>query len=226
MSLGSVMAFAFMPLLLQPAETPRPAAVLPASASPPASTPTPAPTPVPELVRPVAELSSLQFAAGDWVHEKEVDHGGTVGKSAFGSGRSKATWIHKGHHLQIAYKSKRADGEYEARGVVSWDAEAKRYHLDWFDSLGQTLHFSGEFNPAGVLVLSSTYLVGDRRLQQNVSIKKQRSGKILILDERAVGNAPPALYMESLAMPAAAAPKADHMPSEPPVSVMKPTTSP
>jgi hypothetical protein len=209
-------------LLLSPTADPRPSTS--AEVAPTSPSPTVVPSPPAPPVKPVAELERVQFLAGDWVHEKEVYHGGDVTRAVLGSARSKASWINKGHHLQISYKSRRESGEYEARGIVSWDAAAKEYQLDWFDSLGQSLRFSGNFNPAGVLVLSSTYDAAGTRIAQSLSIKKQRNGKVLILDERAIGNAAPALFMESLAMPAAAAARAAGASAEPATGTSKPTT--
>jgi hypothetical protein len=202
-----------------PAEPPP---VAEASARPPAS---PSPPP-PEIIRPIPELARLQFAAGAWVPEKEVDHGGEVGVPKLGSGRSKVSWRLKGHHLHVLYKSKRSGLEYEGRGVVSWDAEARRYRVEWFDNLGRALHFLGDFNPAEVLVFSTDYSRDGKPLKQNISIKKERNGKVLILDERVIGSEAKALYMESLAAPVAPAPKATSVPSGSPPTTTEPTTSP
>jgi hypothetical protein len=174
---------------------------------------------------PTAEMQPVQFVAGEWVHEKEAYHGGVVGIPAGGAARSKATWVHGGHHLSILYRSARSGQTYEARGFVSWDGKVKAYRLDWFDSLGQVLRFSGELDPAGVLVFRGEYEAFGQRVKQVVSIKKQRSGKVLILDERAIGDAPAALYMESLAVAAAAVPKAVKTPPAAPSPIAKPTTA-
>jgi hypothetical protein len=170
-------------------------------------------------------LERLQFAAGDWVHEKEVDHGGIVGMPRLGAGRSKATWILKGHALYVLYKSKRADTEYEGRGIVGWDPESKRYRLDWFDSLGAARRFTGEFDPSGAIVFSATFSRDGLPVKQRVSIKKDRNGRFLILDERGVGNESSTLYMESLAAPAPGAPKAANPSPEPSSAATKSTTS-
>jgi hypothetical protein len=191
-------------------------AVAPASAAPGPA----------EALKPVAELERLQFAAGDWVHDKEIDHAGAVGVAKLGSGRSRAAWILAGHALQITYKSKRAEGEYEGRGLATWDAETRHYQLYWFDSLGRVRRFSGELDPAGVLVFSATYSEDGETVRQKISIKKDRNGKYLILDERAIGNAPSTLYVESLAAPAPPAPKATGVPSPSASATTKSTTSP
>src|SRR5437868_5148796 len=39
------------------------------------------PTSTPVQVTPVTELSPLQFAAGEWLHDKEIEHGGTVSRA-------------------------------------------------------------------------------------------------------------------------------------------------
>jgi hypothetical protein len=216
----SSLAAAALALVLFQSQAPGSLPAAPSAAASPAASPTattPAPPPA-EVVKPIAELERLQFAAGDWVHDKEVDHGGTVGMPRLGAGRSKATWILKGHALHVLYKSKRADAEYEGRGIVGWDPETRRYRLDWFDSLGAARRFVGEFDPAGALVFSATFVPrAGQPVTQKVTIKKDRNNRFLILDERAIGNEPPTLYMESLAAPAPA-PKAA-APSPEPTSV-------
>lgn len=177
----------------------------------PTARPTASPTataPTPEPIQPVAELQPLQVAVGDWVHEKEVGHAGSIGTAQEAAARSKAAWIHKGHHLYVLYKSRRADGDYEGRGIVGWDAAVRRYRLDWFDSLGHAQRFSGEIDPTGALVFTAESGEGAAALKQRVSVKKQAGGKILILDEREVGSSPMAVYFESLANPLAPAPVA------------------
>lgn len=186
--------------------------------------PTATPTATPEPVQPIPELQDLQFTVGDWVHEKEVSHGGSIGTADESAARSRVMWIHKGHHLFIVYKSRRADGDYEGRGFVGWDGEAKNYRLDWFDSLGHAQRFSGAIDAAGVLVFSADYSAVGAAVTQKISIKKQSAGKLLVLDERKVGSAPMALYFESLANLAAAAPVAPKPTVAPPSPTTKPTT--
>jgi hypothetical protein len=159
-------------------------------------TPLPSPTPAPTLAPLSPELEKLQFLAGEWVHQ-ELHHRGVVGSPGRVSARSKAQWVHNNRHLHLLYRNSAAE-PYEGRGFFAWDGAARLYHLDWFDSRGVHLAFSGRFGPDGVLVLSADYQIEGQPIRHTLKVKKQTDGGILVLDERATSG-PPALHVESLA---------------------------
>jgi hypothetical protein len=147
-----------------------------------------------------SELSSLQFLVGDWIHQ-ELDHQGVVSTAVKRAARSKVSAIHNGKQLYVLYKTRDAAGAvvYEGRGVVSWDTSARAYRLDWFDSRGAALRYAGRENPDGALVFEGPSGPGEEAARESIRIEKQAGGKILISEQRAVGDSPFALFVESLA---------------------------
>lgn len=166
-----------------PAPTPTPAA------SPPAA-PAPLPTPAPETKK-------LDFLAGDWIHSENY-YPGPSGPGGKGGGRSKATWILGNHDLLVTYVTKAPMGTIEGRGMLGWDAEKKAYRMDWFDNTGDVVHFLGEFNPEGVLVLSADRVVGGQPMKQQFLIKKQDDGSVLFTSQVAGPDGAMKTTMESL----------------------------
>ena len=152
-----------------PVPTPSPAA----AASQPAAAPTPAPP------KAAPELQKLAFLVGDWIHE-EVIHPGPMGPGGPGKGRSKAQWILGDQHLYVNYVSRNAAvGTIEARGLLGWDPDKKVYRMDWFDNQGQAVHYSGDFTPEGVLILTAEYNFQGKPVKEVFSIQKQEGGKVL-----------------------------------------------
>src|SRR5262245_9484620 len=132
------------------------AAAADATPAAPAATPAATAAPTPEPPKPGPELAKMQFLVGDWVHE-EIDRTGPAGPGARRAGRSRIGWILGGHRLYITYKSVGASGEYEGRGLVGWDAEARTYRLDWYDSRGLGQRYEGGFDPEETLVFSAEF---------------------------------------------------------------------
>jgi hypothetical protein len=174
----------------------------PSDPVPPAASPGASPSAVPELPKPPAELQKLAFLVGDWIYS-EVYHAGPMGPGGKGGGRSKNAWTLGDHHLYVIYASKTPFGEIEGRGFLGFDPERKAYRMDWFNNLGAALRYSGDFNAEGVLVLTAEYTVEGQKARQQFSIKKQEDGKVLFVNELAVGDGEALKpVVESLASPA------------------------
>jgi hypothetical protein len=144
--------------------------------TPPPAAPTAAPAaPAP---KPAPELAKLAFLVGDWIHE-ETMHPGPLGPGGPRKGRSKAQWILGDHHLYVNYVSRSAANEtLEARGLLGWDADQKAYRMDWYDSTGLAVHYTGDFSPEGVLVLNAEYLFQGKPVREQFSIQRQEGGKL------------------------------------------------
>ncbi len=166
-----------------PAPTPTPAAA-------PSAAPAPLPTPAPETKK-------LDFLAGDWIHSENY-YPGPAGPGGKGGGRSKATWILGNHDLLVTYVTKAPMGTIEGRGMLSWDPEKKVYRMDWYDNTGDVVHFTGDFNPEGVLVLSADRVHAGQPMKQQFLIKKQDDGSVLFTSQVAGADGAMKTTMESL----------------------------
>ena len=174
----------------------------PAVAAPqaPAPTPTPAASPVAApapLPTPDPETKKLDFLAGDWIHAENY-YPGPSGPGGKGGGRSKATWILGNRDLLVTYVTKAPGGTIEGRGMLGWDAEKKAYRMDWFDNTGDVVHFLGDFNPEGVLVLSADRVAAGQSLKEQFLIKKQDDGSVLFTSQVAGPDGAMKTTMESL----------------------------
>jgi hypothetical protein len=185
------------------------AAVGQAPPAPPTPTPTadggaPIATPAPtatETPKPIPELAKLQFLVGDWVHD-EIDHTAASAGGTRRAARSRIGWILGGQRLYFTYKSAGPSGDYEGRGLLGWDTEAKAHRLDWFDSRGAAQRYDGRFDPEDTLVFSAEFKADGERQRQQLTIKKQPGGKFLFIDSIAAGDRPMKTTLESLAQPA------------------------
>jgi hypothetical protein len=167
----------------------------------PAATPAATAVPVAEPPKPGPEMAKLQFLVGDWVHE-EIDRTAPAGPGARRAARSRIGWILAAQRLYITYKSVGTSGEYEGRGLIGWDPEAKAYRLDWFDSRGLGQRYEGGFDPEETLVFSGEFKAEGERHRQQMAIKKQPGNKFLLTDSLAVGEGPMKVTLESLAQTA------------------------
>ena len=89
-------------------------------------------------------------------------------------------------------------GTIEGRGMLSWDAEKKAYRMDWYDNTGDVVHFTGDFNPEGVLVLSADRVHAGQPLKEQFLIKKQDDGTVLFTSQVAGPDGAMKTTMESL----------------------------
>ncbi len=170
------------------------AAQAPAPSPSPAAAPTPAPAPLPS---PAPELQKLDFLAGDWIHAENY-YPGPMGPGGKGGGRSKAAWILGNHALLITYVTKAPMGTVEGRGVLGWDAEKKAYRMDWFDNTGAGVHYAGNFNAEGVLLLNAEYTQAGQAVKEQFGIKKQEDGTVLFTSQMAGPDGAMKTVMESL----------------------------
>jgi Protein of unknown function (DUF1579) len=170
------------------------AAQAPAPTPTPAASPSVAPAPLPT---PAPETKKLDFLAGDWIHSENY-YPGPGGPGGRGGGRSKATWILGNHDLLVTYVTKAPMGTIEGRGMLSWDAEKKAYRMDWYDNTGDVVHFTGDFNPEGVLVLSADRVHAGQPLKEQFLIKKQDDGTVLFTSQVAGPDGAMKTTMESL----------------------------
>jgi hypothetical protein len=170
-----------------PAPSPSPSATPAAS---PAATPAPLPSPAPELTK-------LDFLAGDWVHAENY-YPGPMGPGGKGGGRSKTSWILGSHALLVTYVTKAPMGTIEGRGILGWDPEKKTYRMDWFDNTGDAVHYAGDFNAEGVLVLTADVVRGGRPSKEQFTIKKQEDGTLLFTAQVAAADGTMKPTLESL----------------------------
>lgn len=166
-----------------PAPTPSPSAA-------PSAAPAPLPTPAPEAQK-------LDFLAGDWIHAENY-YPGPMGPGGKGGGRSKTTWILGNHELLVTYVSKTPMGTIEGRGVLGWDPDRKAYRMDWFDNTGDAVHYTGDFNAEGVLVLAADRVHAGQPQKQQFLIKKQEDGTVLFTAQLAGTDGAMKTTMESL----------------------------
>lgn len=159
------------PLAMAQAPSPSPAASPAPAAAPAAAAPAPVASPAPELQK-------LGFLAGDWIHE-ETYAAGPMGPAGPGKGRSKISWVLGNHHLYMIYAAKSATAQIEGRGFFGWDARKRQYRVDWFDSMGDVSHYTGDFDASGALVLTGEMMVEGRPTREQFTIKAQPEGKIL-----------------------------------------------
>jgi Protein of unknown function (DUF1579) len=129
--------------------------------------------------RPAPELQKLAFLVGDWVHE-ETMYPGPLGPGGPRKGRSKGQWLLGDHYLYVNYVSRNAANEtLEARGLLGWDPDKKAYRMDWYDSMGMAVHYTGDFTPEGTLVFNAEYVLQGKPVKEQFSIQKPEGGKVV-----------------------------------------------
>ena len=170
------------------------AAQAPAPSPSPSASPSAAPAPLPT---PAPEAQKLDFLAGDWIHAENY-YPGPAGPGGKGGGRSKSSWILGNHDLLVTYITKTPMGTIEGRGVLGWDPDKKAYRMDWFDNTGDAVHFTGDFNAEGVLVLAADRVHAGQPLKQQFLIKKQDDGTVLFTAQTAGPDGAMKTTMESL----------------------------
>jgi len=170
------------------------AAQAPAPSPTPSASPSSAPAPLPT---PAPEAQKLDFLAGDWIHAENY-YPGPAGPGGKGGGRSKSSWILGNHDLLVTYITKTPMGTIEGRGVLGWDPDKKAYRMDWFDNTGDAVHFTGDFNAEGVLVLAADRVHAGQPLKQQFLIKKQDDGTVLFTAQTAGPDGAMKTTMESL----------------------------
>jgi hypothetical protein len=170
------------------------AAQAPAPSPTPSASPSAAPAPLPT---PAPEAQKLDFLAGDWIHAENY-YPGPAGPGGKGGGRSKSSWILGNHDLLVTYITKTPMGTIEGRGVLGWDPDKKAYRMDWFDNTGDAVHFTGDFNAEGVLVLAADRVHAGQPLKQQFLIKKQDDGTVLFTAQTAGPDGAMKTTMESL----------------------------
>ena len=170
------------------------AAQAPAPSPTPSASPSSAPAPLPT---PAPEAQKLDFLAGDWIHAENY-YPGPAGPGGKGGGRSKSSWILGNHDLLVTYITKTPMGTIEGRGVLGWDPDKKAYRMDWFDNTGDAIHFTGDFNAEGVLVLAADRVHAGQPLEQQFLIKKQDDGTVLFTAQTAGPDGAMKTTMESL----------------------------
>ena len=170
------------------------AAQAPAPTPSPSASPSAAPAPLPT---PAPEAQKLDFLAGDWIHAENY-YPGPAGPGGKGGGRSKSSWILGNHDLLVTYITKTPMGTIEGRGVLGWDPDKKAYRMDWFDNTGDAVHFTGDFNAEGVLVLAADRVHAGQPLKQQFLIKKQDDGTVLFTAQTAGPDGAMKTTMESL----------------------------
>jgi len=146
--------------------------------APPAAPAAPAAPAVPALPKPGPEAQKLAFLVGDWVHE-ETFHPGPMGAGGPAKGRSKSAWILGDHHVYTIYTTNSPMGKLEARGLFSWDAEKKVYRLAWFDNMGMTTSFTGNFEGDDTLAMGAEYSIQGTPIKERFTIKRHADGKVL-----------------------------------------------
>jgi hypothetical protein len=156
-----------------------PAVLLAQAPAPPATEPAaPAAAPAPPAMpKPGPEVQKLGFLVGDWIHE-ETFHPGPMGAGGSGKGRSKSAWVLGDHHVYTLYTTNSPYGKLEARAIFGWDAEKKAYRLAWFDNLGSTTHFQGDFDASGALVMNAEYTVQGQPVKERLTVTKGADGKV------------------------------------------------
>jgi len=98
----------------------------------------------------------------------------------------------------VTYVTKAPMGTIEGRGMLSWDAEKKAYRMDWYDNTGDVVHFTGDFNAEGVLVLSADRTHAGQPIKEQFLIKKQDDGTVLFTSQVAGPDGAMKTTMESL----------------------------
>ena len=167
-----------------------------AAAQTPAPSPSPSAAPAP-LPTPAPEAHKLDFLAGDWIHAENY-YPGPAGPGGKGGGRSKSVWILGNHDLLVTYVTKTPMGTIEGRGILGWDPDKKAYRMDWFDNTGDAVHFYGDFDPEGVLVLTADRVHAGQALKQQFLVKKQDDGTVLFTSRVAGTDGAMKITMESL----------------------------
>ena len=167
----------------------------PTPAASPAAAATPAPAAMPS---PAPELQKLNFLAGDWVHE-ETYNAGPMGAGSQGKARSKAAWVLGNHHLYVIYAAKSPTAQIEGRAFLGWDPRSKQYHMDWYDSMGASTRYTGDFDASGALVLSGEVPIEGNMVRQQFTIKPQADGKVLYTSALAGADGTMKTSFESLA---------------------------
>lgn len=164
----------------------------PPAPAPAASAPAAAPAPAPELQR-------LAFLVGDWIHAET--YAGQAGPAGSGRARSKISWVLGNHHLYMIYANKMTNGQVEGRAFFGWDARARKYRLDWFDSMGDASHYTGDFDASGALVLTGETVVAGRPAREEFTVRPQPDGRVVFTSAIAgTGGAMQAIF-ESTASP-------------------------
>ena len=159
-------------------------ATTPPAPAPPAPAAAPA---VPELPKPAPELQKLSFLAGDWVHDETYETS-PMGPGGKGAGRSRNQWVLGDHHLYMVYAGNTPMGKIEGRGFLRWDPNAKVYALDWFDNMGLSFHYKGDFGADGALNLSGEYGHGGQKVREQITVQKQDDGQVKMKSAMAVGD--------------------------------------
>ncbi|MGH9365383.1 MAG: DUF1579 family protein [Thermoanaerobaculia bacterium] len=95
-----------------------------------------------ELPKPAPEVKNLGFFAGNWTSEGEMKPGpwGAGGKM---TGTSHCSWMPGGYFLVCHEDGSGPMGKINGLGVMGYDAAAKAYTWNGFNSMGENEHAAG-----------------------------------------------------------------------------------
>lgn len=93
------------------------------------------------------EFEHLDFLVGSWkVEQKHLDASGSVIATA--EGTEEITWVLDKHAIQRVYRTTTASTAFEAIGLLTWSAKAKKFEGAWFDNVptAGSMRATGEWN--------------------------------------------------------------------------------
>ena len=98
-----------------------------------------------ETPKPGPEQKRLGFFAGNWKSESDMKAGpwGAGGKV---TGEARCTWMQGGFFLVCHETAKGAMGNIQGLGVFGYDANAKQYTWNGFNSMGENEHANGKLD--------------------------------------------------------------------------------
>jgi hypothetical protein len=112
-----------------------------------------------EMPKPSAEHKKLGYFVGDWRTESDVKPGpwGPGGKM---TGDSHCTWMPGGYFVVCHENASGSMGKIQGIGVMGWDAGAKQYTWNGFNSMGENEHAAGTHEGASWVYTTESMMNG------------------------------------------------------------------
>jgi hypothetical protein len=85
-------------------------------------------------------------------------------------------WILDDHHLYVTYKSNTSMGTVESRAFLGYDPSSRKYHMHWFDNLGASTLYTGDFDADGSLVLTGEAATPTGSTREQITFRRVPEG--------------------------------------------------